>query len=133
MNNVNLLGRISTDLNIRESNNKKILNFSIAINDNKDKASFIPVVAFDSVAENIFKYQKKGNQIGVSGFLQDNTYTDKEGNKRYSLNVIASRVDFISNKESNKDDKITFNHNNNFQLKEQKLDDDDIPFCATRF
>lgn len=128
MNNVNLLGRISTDLNIRESNNKKILNFSIAINDNKDKASFIPVVAFDSVAENISKYQKKGNQIAVSGFLQDNTYTDKEGNKRYSLNVIASRVDFISNKESNKDDKITFNHNNNFQLKEQKLDDDDVPF-----
>ena len=128
MNNVNLLGRISTDLNIRESNNKKILNFSIAINDNKDKASFIPVTAFDSVAENISKYQKKGNQIGISGFLQDNTYTDKEGNKRYSLNVIASRVDFISNKESNKDDKITFNHNNNFQLKEQKLDDDDVPF-----
>lgn len=128
MNNVNLLGRISTDLNIRESNNKKILNFSIAINDNKDKASFIPVVAFDSVAENISKYQKKGNQIAISGFLQDNTYTDKEGNKRYSLNVIASRVDFISNKESNKDDKITFNHNNNFQLKEQKLDDDDVPF-----
>ena len=128
MNNVNLLGRISTDLNIRESNNKKILNFSIAINDNKDKASFIPIVAFDSVAENISKYQKKGNQIGISGFLQDNTYTDKEGNKRYLLNVVASRVDFISSKESNKDDKITFNHNNNFQLKEQKLDDDDIPF-----
>ena len=90
MNNVNLLGRISTDLNIRESNNKKILNFSIAINDNKDKASFIPVVAFDSVAENISKYQKKGNQIGVSGFLQDNTYTDKEGNKRYSEPVFTS-------------------------------------------
>ena len=129
MNNVNLLGRISTELNLKEINNKKILNFSIAINDIKDKTSFIPITAFDTLAENISKYQKKGNQIAISGFLQDNNYTDKDGNKRYSLNVVASRVDFISNKEAiKKDDKITFSYNNDFKLEDNKIDDDDVPF-----
>lgn len=129
MNNVNLLGRISTELNLKEINNKKILNFSIAINDIKDKTSFIPITAFDTLAENISKYQKKGNQIAISGFLQDNNYTDKDGNKRYSLNIIASRVDFISNKEAiKKDDKITFSYNNDFKLEDNKIDDDDVPF-----
>ena len=129
MNNVNLLGRISTELNLKEINNKKILNFSIAINDIKDKTSFIPITAFDTLAENISKYQKKGNQIAISGFLQDNNYTDKDGNKRYSLNIIASRVDFISNKEAiKKDDKITFSYNNDFKLEDNKINDDDVPF-----
>lgn len=131
MNNVNLLGRISTDLNLKESNNKKILNFSVAINDIKDKAVFVNITAFDKLAENIAKYQKKGNQIAINGFLQDNNYTDKDGNKRYSLGVIASRVDFISNKEVNtendKKDTMTFNYNNDFKISD-KIDDDDIPF-----
>ena len=129
MNNVNLLGRVTTDIQLREfSNNNKIANFSVAINDIKDKPAFIPVSAFGAVAENVAKYVKKGNQIGVSGYLLNNTYTDKEGNKRSSINVIASRVDFISSSNVKKEDnKITFNQNNNFSI-DTKIDDEDIPF-----
>ena len=102
MNEVLLIGRISTDLELKETNNGKLVNFNIAVNrqDKEKNADFLPVVCFNQLAENICSYQKKGNMIAVKGSLRQNEYTDKEGNKRYSFNVISSRVQFL---ESNKD------------------------------
>lgn len=128
MNNVNLVGRIATDLELKEAGFGKYVNFSLAINKGKENATFIPVTAFNRVAENLVQFQKKGGLISISGYLNNNSYTDKEGNKKSSMNVVASIIEYLG--RANKEDKVEFNEANNFkyEAKFEKLDDDDIPF-----
>lgn len=129
MNNVNLIGRIATDLELKDIGSGKVVNFSLAVNNRKDKATFINVTAFNQVAENLVKYQKKGSQVGLSGYLQDNNYTDKNGNNIYTLKVLATSIEYLSG--ANKEEKLEFSKDNDFKSEEaeyQAMDDDDIPF-----
>lgn len=129
MNNVNLIGRIATDLELKEAGLGKYVNFSLAINRGKENATFIPVTAFNKVAENLVKYQKKGALISITGYLNNNSYTDKEGNKRSSMNVVAPIIEYLGG--ANKEEKIEFSKDNDFKSEEaeyQAMDDDEIPF-----
>lgn len=128
MNSVNLIGRITNDLELKDIGTGKVVNFSLAVNSKKDKATFINVTAFNQIAENLIKYQKKGSLIGLSGYLQDNSYKDKNGNNVYTLKVMATNIEYLGG--ANKEDKVEFNEANNFkyEAKFEKLDDDDIPF-----
>lgn len=118
MNEVVLIGRIANKLELKEVSNSKMLNFNLAVNrtSDKNKTDFIPIVVFNQLAENMVKWQNVGNMIAVIGSIRQNEYTDKEGNKRYSTNVLASRVQFL---ESNKNKKEEVS---------STLTDDDTPF-----
>ena len=123
MNDVTLIGRISNDLEIKTTGDIKILNFNIAINRaGSDKADFIPCTAFNQVAENMVKYQKKGSLIAVKGSIRQSEYTDKEGNKRMMLNVTANRVKFLET--TTKADDIY----KAYSKHATKIEDDDVPF-----
>lgn len=127
MNSVNLIGRITNDLELKDISSGKVVNFSLAVNNKKDKAVFINITAFNQVAENLVKYQKKGSLIGLTGYLQDSSYKDKNGNNVYTLKVMATNIEYLGG--AIKEDKIEFNEANNFkEAKFQKIDDDDIPF-----
>lgn len=123
MNEVVLIGRISNDLELKDVNGIKIINFNLAVNrQDKDKnTDFIPVAAFNQIAENMVKYQKKGNLLAVKGSIRQNEYTDKEGNKRYSFNVVANKVQYLES--SNKD---YTNYKN--EVASKAIDDEDVPF-----
>lgn len=106
MNRVNLLGRITKDIELKEtSNGVKYTHFSIAVKrDLKDESGeygtdFFNVVAWRKTAEFISKYFKKGSRIAISGKLQQNIYNDKEGNERTSVEIVAEDIDFIDKKE----------------------------------
>ena len=106
MNRVNLLGRITKDIELKEtSNGVKYTRFSIAVKrDLKDESGeygtdFFNVVAWRKTAEFISKYFKKGSRIAISGKLQQNIYTDKDGNERTSVEIVAEDIDFIDKKE----------------------------------
>lgn len=129
MNSVNLIGRITNDLQLKDIGTGKVVNFSVAINSKKDKATFINITAFNQVAENLVKYQKKGSLIGITGYLQDNSYVDKNGNNINTLKIMATSIDFIGG--TNKEDKVEFSEANNYSKKTSKyeeIDDNDIPF-----
>lgn len=123
MNEVFLIGRITKDLELKDTGATKLTSFNIAINKptKNGDAVFVPCIAFREVAENLVKYQKKGNLIAVKGSINQNEYTDKEGNKRYSVNVIAKHIQFLeSNNKGNdvKEEDAKFN----------EINDEDIPF-----
>lgn len=62
----------------------------------KDKfADFVPVKAFDKVAESIEKYAAKGRLVSVEGRIQTGSYTNKEGRKVYTVEVVAHAVHFL--------------------------------------
>lgn len=101
MNNVNLIGRFGKDPETvtRKGSNGDFesLMSSIAVNNNdkKDESYWIDIHAMGKTAENIAKYFKKGDRIGISGELTN--YKDKNGIIRYSVKV--NNFDFIEKKE----------------------------------
>lgn len=99
MNNVSLIGRLTRDPELRyTANNFPVCSFSIAIDrmgKEEKKTNFIPVKALGKTAENCGKYLAKGRLVGVHGSIETDSYTDKDGNRRNTWNVLASGVEFL--------------------------------------
>lgn len=108
MNKIFLLGRITNDLELKEGKSN-YLQFSIAVNREykneagQYEADFINCTAFGKTAEIISKYFQKGSKILVEGRLQQNRYTDTEGNNKSSYNVVVDKIQFIENKQNNQE------------------------------
>lgn len=111
MNTVNLLGRLTKDIEVRYGDNSEtaVAHFSIAVNrrfKNKDgnyDADFINCVAFGKTAEFLEKWFKKGQEIAVTGRIQTGSYTNKDGNKVYTTDVVVENV-FFAGKGSKNDE-----------------------------
>lgn len=101
-NKVTLVGRISTDLELRYTgSNKAYCRFNLAVNRMNDGTDFIPVTVWGKPAENLVSYQNKGSLIFVDGSISMSNYTDKDGNNRTSFEVMTSNVQFLSSKRTN--------------------------------
>lgn len=101
-NKVTLVGRISTDLELRYTgSNKAYCRFNLAVNRMNDGTDFIPVTVWGKPAENLVSYQNKGSLILVDGSISMSNYTDKDGNNRTSFEVMTSNVQFLSSKRTN--------------------------------
>ena len=97
INRVIIQGRLTADPELRyvPSTGKAVCNFSIA-NDvgygDKKKTSFPAVVVWEKKAEYVANYAKKGSAIIIDGYYSENTFTDKEGNKRKNAVIVANEV-----------------------------------------
>lgn len=110
MNKVCLVGRLTKDPTceyVNTSNGSVArARFTIAVDrsfvsgnqDGRNTADFISVVAWRKQAENIAKFQKKGNQVAVDGRLQVDNYTGKDGNQVWSTYVVADSIQFLDRK-----------------------------------
>ena len=101
MNKVALIGRITKDPEIRQTTGAepiKVARYSLAVDRKKDEADFIPCVAFRKSAEFAEKYLHKGMKIAVTGRIQKGSYTEKDGNKRYTTDVIVEDQEFCEKK-----------------------------------
>ena len=105
MNSWNGIGRLTRDPELRyTANNFPVCTFSVAIDrrgKEEKKTNYIPVKVLGKTAENCGKYLAKGRLVGVSGQIETDSYTDKEGNKRSTWNVLASGVEFLEWGEKN--------------------------------
>ncbi len=109
MNKAILVGRLTKDpeLKMTENTKREVCQFTIAVNrpytndDGERKADFINCVVWDKLAENLSKYQKKGNQVAVEGRIQTRNYDDKDGKKIYVTEIFVSNVTFLDSKGSN--------------------------------
>ncbi len=101
MNRVSLVGRLTTKPELRHtSSDVAYTKFSVAVTRtfNREETDFINVTAWRKQAENVCQYLDKGSLVSVDGKIQTGSYTDKEGNKRYSFDVIADSVQFLESK-----------------------------------
>lgn len=104
MNNVQLLGRLTKDVELQEGKTKKFVRFCLAV-PNGENTNFIDCVAFDKLAETISEYVKKGHRLLVDGYLNVSTYEDKDENTRKSTNVYVTKISFIESAEKKEDKK----------------------------
>lgn len=99
-----LMGRLTADPELRTTQTgKSVASFSLAVDrdfqqNGEKQADFISVVAWGKTAEFIDKYFCKGRMIAVVGRIQTRTYTDKDGNKRKAVEVVADKVSFTGEK-----------------------------------
>lgn len=94
-----LLGNITKDIEIKTtSSGKEVASFSLAVRRDNENTDFIPCTAFGKTAELLSKYCSKGSKISVEGSLRQNTYTDKDGNKRTTYNVLVNKINLLSKK-----------------------------------
>lgn len=111
MNSTQLIGRVCRDIEVRYSqsgnNSTAIARFTVAVDrrfkkEGGDTADFISCVAFGKTAEFLGKYFKKGMRIALNGRIQTGSYTNKDGVRVYTTDVIAENVEFCESKnESN--------------------------------
>lgn len=96
MNVVTLIGRLTRDPEVSYSKDLCISRYSIAVDrPGKDKgADFISCVAFGKAGEFAEKYLHKGMKIAVNGRIQTGDYTDRNGVKRYTFDVIVNQHEF---------------------------------------
>ena len=108
MNKVILLGRLSRDPEIRYSQSAEpmcIARFNVAVDrrfkkEGQQTADFIYCVAFGKTGEFIERFFKKGMSISLCGNLRVEKYTDKEGNDRWSTEVVCDEVNFGESKSA---------------------------------
>lgn len=106
MNKVILVGRLARDPETRGEGDKTVGRYTLAVErrfakaDAEQKADFINIVAFGKAGEFAGKYFKKGMRVAVSGRIQTGSYTDKDGKKIYTTDIVAEEQEFCESKNN---------------------------------
>ena len=107
LNRVFLIGRLTKDPELRfTQSGTPIANFSLANNrtyttsagEKTENVSYFDCIAWSKLGEVIVEYCKKGGRIGVEGRLQQNSWVDKDGNKRYKVEIVVDNFQFLDSK-----------------------------------
>lgn len=108
MNKIFLCGRLTKDPEIRQATNSQttIAKYSLAVNrtfkrEGEPDADFFDCICFNKAAEFAEKYLKKGTKLLVTGRVQNNNYTNKDGQKVYSVQIMVEEQEFAESKASN--------------------------------
>lgn len=108
MNNFYGIGRLTKDVTVNYTPSQMaVARFNIAIDRGKDRngesrgADFLSCVAFGKTAENLEKFSGKGLRIAINGHIQTGSY-EKDGQKVYTTDIVADRIEFIDWKNSEK-------------------------------
>lgn len=146
INMVALMGRLTFEPELRTTpNGTSIIRFQIACDRNYQKdsqnrqADFIDCVAWRQTAEFISRYFHKGSMIAVEGSIQTSSYTDKSGNQRKQVEVVANNVSFCGSKNESgtgapavnggfNEPAPSYASADNSDFEEIVDDDDDLPF-----
>ena len=112
MNKVILIGRLARDPEVRYTQSSEpmaICRFTVAVDrpfsrnrgENDKTADFLNCVCLGKRGESIGQYFTKGRRIAVTGRIQTGEYTDQQGNKRYTTDIVVDDFEFVENKGDN--------------------------------
>lgn len=138
-----LMGRLTYEPELKSTpNGTCVIRFQIACDRNYQKqgeerqADFIDCVAWRQTAEFISRYFHKGSMIAIEGTIQTSNYTDKNGNQRKQVEVLANNVSFCGSKSETgtvsnggyNQPSPSYASVDNSDFEEIIDDDDDLPF-----
>lgn len=127
MNKVILMGRLTKDPEVRTSKETTIARYTLAVDRRvargEQETDYIPCVAFTKKAEFAEKYLRKGTKILVTGRIQTGSYTNREGQKIYTTDVIVEDQEFAEKKAEQKEPE-----QKETELPNYDLNDEELPF-----
>lgn len=135
MNNVNLVGRLTKDPELKFVGDLQtpVVDITIAV-DRKNKnqennVDFIPIQIWNKQAENCEKYLHKGDLVGITGEIRIDKYKNKDGESRYITRVKASTIKFLSSKKKELSNNKYYSSENIFdKVKNEDMDKIELPF-----
>lgn len=124
MNHVTLMGRLANDPEVRYTQSgKAVASFTLAVSRGRsDATDFIPIVAWEKLAEIVGNNMAKGRRALIEGRIQIRTY-EHDGQKRRATEVIASNLYFVDNKTEGKAESKA-----DFGDMGEEIKEEDIPF-----
>ena len=137
MNKVIEIGRLTKDPEIRYSqgaNTTCIARYTLAVDrkfkqEGQPTADFINCIAFGKLGEFAEKYLRKGIKIAVTGRIQTGSYTNKDGQKVYTTDVVVEEQEFCESKsQSNSQPQPAPSNDNSFMSIPDNLEDEGLPF-----
>lgn len=144
LNKAMIIGRLGKDPEIRyTTGGMAIANFSIATseewkdkesNEKKERTEWHRIVAFGKLGEICGEYLSKGKQVYIEGRIQTRSWDDKEGNRKYTTEIVASDVQFLDRKDSGDSTKKARQRDDDAMERDipgpihHDAKDDDIPF-----
>lgn len=132
MNLVVLMGRLTADPDVRYTQEQTaVARFTLAVDRIKGEADFIRCVAFGKSAEFVGKYFSKGSRILLNGRIQTGSYTDKDGKRVYTTDVIADHVEFCESKSQGMPERVPEGKKSVEQYMQEdfmSIGDEEIPF-----
>lgn len=135
MNKVILIGRLTRDPEVRNSGDMTIGRYTLAVDrrfkrdGDEQTADFINCVAFGKAGEFAEKYLRKGTKIAVVGRIQTGSYTNKDGVKVFTTDVIVEEQEFAESKNSASTATQTPKIDNGFVDIPDSITDDELPFA----
>jgi single-strand DNA-binding protein len=139
LNQIVLMGRLTRDPELRRTpSDVSVVRFSLAVerdfssreNGGERQTDFIDIVAWRNTAEFVSKYFFKGQLAAVSGRLQIRDWTDKEGVKRRSAEVVADNVYFAEGKRTREEGATPYQNTGTFKAPATPFDSDSSGFAA---
>jgi single-strand DNA-binding protein len=95
VNSVHLIGRLATDVDVKEVNGgSKVSSFILAVDRSAEEADFFRIKAWNSQAEAAGDHLGKGRRIAVEGSLRQDVY-EKDGEERKAVSVVAKRLEYL--------------------------------------
>ena len=137
MNKVILMGRLTRDPEVRYSQGERsmaIAKYTLAIDRRKTQqnsdpgADFINCVAFDRAGEFAEKYFRQGLRVLISGHLQTGSYTNKDGQKVYTTDVIVESQEFADSRRDGSGAGSRGSKDDDFMNIPDKVEDEGLPF-----
>lgn len=138
MNKVILMGRLTRDPEVRYSHGEHataVARFSLAVDrrfkkDNEPAADFINCVAFGKTGEFVEKYARQGTKFVVEGRIQTGSYTNKDGQKVYTTDVVVEQIEFAESKNASGDNSKSkpSANSDDFVNIPDNLEDEGLPF-----
>ena len=121
---------------IISTDNGKIAKFGFAMNEsykNKqgeriEKTEWSNVVVYGNLAEIVEKYVVKGMQLYIEGKMCTRQWDDKDGNKRYTTEIVADNMQMLGNKQSNEESASASENVSTESIENIPTEEDDLPF-----
>ena len=135
MNKIILLGRLTKDPEVRYTQGQNAMaigKFSLAVNrkykrENEPEADFFNCTSFGKQAEFVEKYLKKGSKVLISGRVQNDNYTNKEGQKVYGVQIMVEEIEFAESKGNNTETQPVQQQSNDYVEIPESLQEE-LPF-----
>tara|TARA_R110000824_G_scaffold8899_3_gene40410 strand:- start:20081 stop:20461 length:381 start_codon:yes stop_codon:yes gene_type:complete len=98
-----LIGNLGRDAEVKQTDKGTVANFSIATSEKwtnksgekEERTEWHRIVLWGKVAENLGQYLTKGKQVAVEGSIQSRKWTDKDGNERTTVEIIARKLTLL--------------------------------------
>lgn len=140
MNKTVLIGRLTRDVELGNAGSTLVVRYTLAVDrkfkrEGEQTADFIPCIAFGRNAEFAEKYLAKGKKIAIVGRIQTGSYTNRDGQKVYTTDVVVEEQEFVESKASentnssdNSKPREIYKDDNGFMNIPDNLEDDELPF-----